>query len=75
MKKLVSIFLALAIVMALVPCVSLVAHAAGATDLSAWVEGGYVEPADKKLAINDAQDFKLFQLELCKYGRTFEVLK
>jgi len=71
-KKLVSIFLALAIVIALLPGVSLTAQAASVTDLSAWIDGGRVDPADKKLAINDAQDFKLFQLEMCKYGRTFE---
>lgn len=71
-KKIVSIFLALALIVAFLPGVSLVADAASATDLSTWIEEGRNEPAGKKLAINDAQDFKLFQLELCKYGRTFE---
>ena len=71
-KKLVSMLLAMAIVFALLPGMSILAHAAGATDLSAWVADGRKDLANKALAINDAQDFKLFQLELCKYGRTFE---
>ena len=73
-KELVSIFLALAIMFTLLPAMGISAQAAGndATDMSAWVEAKYPEVANKALAINDAQDFKLFQLELCKYGRTFE---
>lgn len=71
-KKIVSILLALAIVIAFLPSVNLVADAATATDLSTWVEGGRKELSDKKLAINDAKDFRHFQLEMCKYGRTFE---
>ncbi|MBE6960409.1 MAG: hypothetical protein E7448_06780 [Ruminococcaceae bacterium] len=71
-KKIVSIFLALALVIAFLPGVSLVADAASATDLSTWVEEGRKDLTDKKLAINDAKDFRHFQLEMCKYGRTFE---
>ena len=71
-KKLVSILLALAFIFALVPSVGLMANAASATDLSTWVNGGYAALADKKLAINDVEDFKLFQSELSVYGRTFE---
>ena len=71
-KKIVSALLVLALAVVLLPTVGVVASAANATDMSAWIEADYPELSSKELAINDAQDFKLFQLEMCKYGTTFE---
>lgn len=77
-KKLVSILLVLAMAITLLPNIGVLARAVdpvaleGVTDMSDWVAASYPELTEKKLTINDAEDFKKFQLELCKYGRTFE---
>ena len=68
-KKFFSILLALALVISVVPCMT---YASSATDLSDWVDSNYAEVANKTLAINDVEDFTMFQNELCVYGRTFE---
>ena len=66
-KKILSILLALAISIGLLPSVSIMAHAVeDATDLSDWVTDGCGEVPDKKLSINDEADFKQFQLQLAK---------
>ena len=71
-KKVLSVLLVLTICIGLLPGVSILTHAVeSATDMSEWVKAEYPELTEKVLTINDAEDFKLFQLELCKYGKTF----
>lgn len=72
-KKVLSVLLVLTICIGLLPGVSILTHAVeSATDLSDWVAAGCNDVADKKLSINDENDFKEFQLQLAKYGTTFE---
>ena len=77
-NKILSALLVLCMVISLFPAVTFAAQAAEeatpvqAADLSDWVAAGRLTPDELKLAINDDYDFKIFQLELAKYGNTFE---
>ena len=77
-NKILSALLVLCMVISLFPGVSFVAQAADevtpvqAADMSDWVATKFPDLAEKKLAINDVEDFKQFQLALAKWGKTFE---
>lgn len=77
-NKILSALLALCMVISLFPAVTFATQAAEETtpvqanDMSEWVAAGRPALEDLKLAINDDYDFKIFQLELAKYGTTFE---
>ena len=77
-SKILSILLVLSMVIAMLPGMSLVSQAADevvlndVTGMYAWVAAGYPELDKKELAINDAKDFRHFQQELGRFGRTFE---
>jgi len=77
-NKILSILLVLSMVIAMLPGMSLASQAADEVALDdvmgmySWVAAGYPELDKKELAINDAKDFRHFQQELGRFGRTFE---
>ena len=76
-KKLMAMFLVLAIGITLLPGVTVLTHATdssvldGATTMSAWAEGNFADLATKVLTINNEEDFEVFQDALSQKNKTF----